>query len=77
MNLSMELDDSFSHDNKKINITELIQGIYPIIIKNNSSNIMPNIATIDVFDRLEVYPLYLLLVPGSSYTLTFTGGPKK
>ena len=37
---------------------------------------MSNIATIDVFDRLEVYPPYLLLVQGSSYTLTVTGGPK-
>ena len=37
---------------------------------------MPNIATIDVFDRLELYSPYLLLVPGFSYTLTATGGPK-
>ena len=70
------LDASFSHDNTKINITGLIQGIYPIIVKDDSSNIMSNIATIEVFDRLEVYPPYLLLVPGSSYTLSVTGGPK-
>ena len=70
------IDASFSKDNTKINITGLNQGLYPIIVKDDSSNIMSNIATIEVFDRLEVYPPYLLLVPGSSYTLSVTGGPK-
>ena len=70
------LDASFSKDNTKVNITGLTQGLYPIIIKDDSSNIMSNIATIEVFDKLEVYPPYLLLVPGSSFTLSVTGGPK-
>ena len=70
------LDVTFSKDNTKLNVTGLTQGLYPVIIKEDKSNIMSNIATIEVFDKLEVYPPYLLLVPGSSYTLTVTGGPK-
>ena len=70
------LDVSFSKDNTKLNVTGLIQGLYPIIVKDDSSEITSNIATIEVFDKLEVYPPYLLLVPGSSFTLSVTGGPK-
>ena len=70
------LDYSFSKDNAKINITGLIPGLYPIIIKDDSSQILSNIATIEVFEKLNVYPPYLLLVPGSEYTLEVTGGPK-
>ena len=70
------LDVSFTHDNTKLNVTGLNQGLYPIIVKDDSSDIISNIATIEVFDKLEVYPPYLLLVPGSSYTLSVTGGPK-
>ena len=70
------LDVSFTQDNTKLNVTGLIQGLYPIIIKDDSSEVTSNIATIEVFDKLEVYPPYLLLVPGTSYTLSVTGGPK-
>ena len=70
------LDYSFSKDNTHINITGIIPGLYPIIIKDESSQILSNIATIEVFEKLNVYPPYLLLVPGSEYTLEITGGPK-
>ena len=70
------LDYSFSKNNTQINITGLIPGLYPIIIKDESSQILSNIATIEIFDKLNVYPPYLLLVPGSEYTLEVTGGPK-
>jgi hypothetical protein len=70
------LDYSFSKNNTQINITGLIPGLYPIIIKDDSSQILSNIATIEVFEKLNVYPPYLLLVPGSEYTLEVTGGPK-
>ena len=70
------LDISFTPDNTKLNVTGLAEGLYPIIVKDDSSDIVSNIATIEIFDKLEVYPPYLLLVPGSSYTLSVTGGPK-
>ena len=70
------LDYSFSENKTKINITGLVPGLYPIIIKDDSSQILSNIATIEVFEKLNVYPPYLLLVPGSEYTLEITGGPK-
>ena len=70
------LDYSFTNDNTKLNVTGLNQGLYPIIIKDDISEVFSNIATIEVFDKLQVYPPYLLLVPGSSYTLSVTGGPK-
>ena len=69
------LDVSFTQDNTKLNVTGLNEGLYPIIIKDDMSDIVSNIATIEVFDKLEVYPPYLLLVPGSSFTLSVTGGP--
>ena len=70
------LDYSFSKDNTKINITGLIPGLYPVIIKDETSQILSNIATVEVFEKLNVYPPYLLLVPGSEYTLEINGGPK-
>ena len=70
------LDYSFSKENTQINITGLVPGLYPIIIKDDYSQILSNIATIEVFEKLNVYPPYLLLVPGSEYTLEVTGGPK-
>ena len=70
------IDVSFSVNNTQLNVTGLNGGLYPIIVKDDSSDIVSNIATVEVFDRLEVYPPYLLLVPGSSYTLSVTGGPK-
>ena len=70
------LDYSFSKNNTQINITGIVPGLYPIIIKDDSSQILSNIATIEVFEKLNVYPPYLLLVPGSEYTLEVTGGPK-
>ena len=70
------IDVSFSINNTQLNVTGLNSGLYPIIVKDDSSDIVSNIATIEVFDRLEVYPPYLLLVPGTSYTLSVTGGPK-
>ena len=73
---SYGLDYSFSENNTKINITGLIPGLYPIIIKDETSEILSNIATIEVFEKLSVYPPYLLLVPGSEYTLEIIGGPK-
>ena len=70
------LDYSFSKNKTYINITGLVPGLYPIIIKDDRSEILSNIATIEVFEKLNVYPPYLLLVPGSEYTLEITGGPK-
>ena len=70
------LDVSFNHENTKLNVTGLSQGLYPLIVKDDSSDVISNIATIEVFDKLEVYPPYLLLVPGTSFTLSVTGGPK-
>ena len=67
---------SFTNDNSKLNVTGLSQGLYPIIVKDVDGEIMSNIATVEVFEKLEVYPPYLLLVPGSSFTLSVTGGPK-
>ena len=69
------LDLTFSKDNTKLNVTGLNDGLYPIIVKDESSGIVSNIATIEVFNKLEVYPPYLLLVPGTSYTLSVSGGP--
>ena len=70
------LDYSFSQNKTYINITGLVPGLYPIIIKDDRSEILSNIATIEVFEKLNIYPPYLLLVPGSEYTLEITGGPK-
>ena len=70
------LDITFSENNSYINATGHLQGLYPIILRDMSSDILSNIAKIEVFDKLEVYPPYLLLVPGSSYTLSIIGGPQ-
>ena len=70
------LDYTFYKNKTYINITGLVPGLYPIIIKDDRSEILSNIATIEVFEKLNVYPPYLLLVPGSEYTLEITGGPK-
>ena len=48
------LDYSFSKDNTKINITGLIPGLYPVIIKDETSQILSNIATVEVFEKLNV-----------------------
>ena len=60
---------TFSEDKTQINITGLIPGLYPIILKDDSSQIISNIATVKVLEKLNVYPPYLLLVPAVEYTL--------
>ena len=70
------LDISFAKNNSYINATGYLQGFYPIILRDMNSDVLSNIAKIEVFDKLEVYPPYLLLVPGSSYTLAISGGPQ-
>ena len=70
------VDLSFSEDQKKLNVRGLIAGLYTVYVKDYGSQVKSNDAKVEVFDRLEIFPPYLLLVPGSSYTLSVSGGPK-
>ena len=66
---------AFGEGKKTLLVTGLIPGIYAVNVKDTFSFIRSNDAKVEIFDRLEIFPPYLLLVPGSSYTLSVIGGP--
>ena len=64
-----------NEDNLNIEIFGILPGNYPISIIEKKGKIISNILTITVFKGLEIFPPYLLMIPGSSYTLSVKGGP--
>jgi hypothetical protein len=64
-------------NNQYLNVTGLESGLYEIVLFDQKSNITSLPHRIEVFKKLEIFPPYLLLFPGSSYTLSVTGGPDK
>jgi hypothetical protein len=59
----------------KFSVRGLISDVYTIYVRDLRSNIVSNNLRIEVFDKLEVFPPKLLMVPGSAYTLSLRGGP--
>ena len=64
-----------NEDHLNIKIFGILPGNYPISIIEKKGKIISNILTITVFKGLEIFPPYLLMIPGSSYTLSVKGGP--
>ena len=64
-----------NEEHLNISLYGIQPGNYPLSIKETLGKITSNILTITVFKGLEIFPPYLLMVPGSSYTLSVKGGP--
>ena len=64
-------------NNHYLNVTGYESGVYEILVFDYKNNVTSNAHRIEVFKKLEIFPPYLLLFPGSSYTLSVTGGPDK
>ena len=56
-------------------IKGLVAEVYTLYVIDSKSTIVSNSLRVEVFDKLQVFPPYLLMVPGSSYTLSVKGGP--
>ena len=69
---------SFENPNtkKQIKVSPIIIGKYGIFITYERTGLRSEEVEIEVFEPLEIFPPYLLLVPGSSFTLSINGGPK-
>lgn len=59
----------------KFIVRGLIADVYTIYVRELKSSLVSNNLRIEVFDKLEVFPPKLLMVPGSAYTLSLRGGP--
>jgi hypothetical protein len=64
-------------DDARIRVKGLIAGYYVISLVDTLENIVSNTIHLEVFPKIEVFPPYLLMIPGSSYTLSIRGGPSK
>ena len=69
------IHQKLNEENLNIEIFGILPGNYPISIIEKKGQIISNILTITVFKGLEIFPPYLLMIPGSSYTLSVKGGP--
>ena len=62
-----------------ISLIGIVPNVYAFSVRNTNPNnrVRSNVVKIEVFARLEIFPPYLLMIPGSSYTLFIKGGPEK
>jgi hypothetical protein len=78
----IKLDSSENYTSYKIIGAEV--GEYPVYFaakanrfSMDATEIISNYVTIDVFPPLQIIPPEVLLMPGSLFTLDYTGGPTR
>ncbi len=73
--LEFNLNNGFISSNE-ITVKGLIADDYYIKVIEPISRISSNTVKLIVFDKLEIFPSYLLLLPGTTYMLNIRGGPR-
>ena len=71
----LEIKFSELSSGKSLHIRGLLADVYSLYLVDIKTGILSNSLRVEVFDRLQVFPPYLLMVPGTSYTLSVKGGP--
>jgi hypothetical protein len=64
-------------DDMRIKVKGLATGYYVVSVSDTIEGVTSNTVHLEVFPKIEVFPPYLLMIPGSSYTLSIRGGPSK
>jgi hypothetical protein len=64
-------------DDARIKVRGLVAGYYTISLIDIVEKVVSNTVRFEIFPKIEVFPPYLLMIPGSSYTLSIRGGPSK
>lgn len=68
--------DNVDHIANNFELRGFESNIFILNLSDKYKRIKSNSLKIELFEKLEIFPPYLLMIPGSSFSLSVTGGPK-